>query len=601
MPGIPTAAKTREAIEAFDKWNAPFLKEGDRCVASFCDSIFSAAEAKSYAEQPKPLNMTHRGATVLVASIGANEPRHAVTARRLELVGEAELHSLRLDYDNERLDRVNISRRGILNTLLRGRTVKRVGLKTGPERIRLNGRQYDPGMTFLKIVPNHKHGFDFTAPERPAMRWEFERYWVRTEQARAMYGPKVDKIAKAWERRQEEKGDAQVYGAQELFNEDAYVEDMIELLDIVYYDSDGEWYMCTLPSDPGEMQNDYLAVRTVEAIDQGIFLWEEYCPSPVDGIESVAWASQQMVQTLICSRLMNKIVDEAVHAKNLILARLGTSEEEQTQIRTARDGEVVLVADPEAYTQIQLRGVIPDCTAILSLAQRWWNAQSGQVDQLAGATEGDPTATQYSGDMANAQQITQDIKKRHQEHEEKVSRALAHYNMTDPGPGEMMAMKLQSGLQQVPYMTSALQGKLSDFEFKIQAHSMPAQDANVMLKRLLEFLEIMAPYGCVSPKDAARVVGDAMGLDQVQEMVPDPAAQLQTSMAMNAMEGLPPMGAGTGMAPQMMGMQPGGMPQPPMPGQAPMGRGPVIRGHGAPQMTTPVANVRSAMGQGVGR
>lgn len=587
VPNIPTAKKFREVLTEFDKDSVVLraYEAGDAAVQSYCATHFDGKyEGKAYADRPKPLNLTFRGANVLVAHLAANAPKHAVKARRVELKGEAMLHSLRLDYLNTDLDRVNISRRSLLNTLLRGRTVTRVGLRAGGELVKLYGHSYDPGNPFLKIVPNRKHVYDFTAPSRQAMRWEGERFMVPRSMLldSGIFNRKmVEKLEAVHDQpTTEQERDAQVLGTSRK-DAAAYIEDMVELLDVVFYDADGNWTIATMAANPDEIE-DYLSIQTIEPIQEGVFIWEEFYPSPRDEIDSISWGGMTQVQTLIASRLMNKIVDQAENVKNLILAGMAVLEGEENAVTNAPDGSVVKVQDPKDWNQIQFGNLSADLTTLLGMVQGWWNVQAGQVDELAGSGEGGKTATQSSSDTANAQTVVGALKQIHLEVEEKRSRALAQHIMNDPRPAMTMALKIRGGeMIQAPYSPLQMRGNVSSFEYKIRPKSMPAQDPNVLMRRLIEFITLMMPTGSVQPHVAARIFGDQSGIDDMDELVPDPVEQWQMNNALNVMQGLPP-------AP------PPGMATPPItaggpPSGAPSGP------PSASQSTRPIDGVRSAM------
>lgn len=580
MPNIPTAKKFRDVITEFDKDSGVVaaIKAGDCAVHSYCETHFDGVhEGQSYADMPKPLNLTFRGANVMVAHLAANAPKHAVKARRVELRGEALLHSLRLDILNADLNRVDISRRSLLNTLLRGRTVTRVGLRAGGELVKLYGHTYDPGNPFLKIVPNRKHRYDVTAPCRQQMRWESESYMVprsRVLDAGLFNRKLVEKIQLVQDMpTTEEQRDGQLLGSAGRVDA-SYIEDMIELMDVVFYDADGDWTLATMAADPNDVE-DYLSVQTIEAVDQGMFIWEEFYPSPKDEIGSVSWGSQTMVQTLMASRLMNKIVDEAENCKRLILAQLGVTDAEIAAVESAKDMDILRVNDPQAWTQLLLGGIIPDVANLLGMVEQWWNVQAGQIDELSGAGKGGKTATQSSSDSANANTIMSHLKQVHLECEEARSRALAHHIMNDPRPPMTMAVRISGGeMVQLPYSPLEMRGSVNAFEFKIRPKSMPAQDPNVVLRRLIEFLSLPFTAAVANPQAAARIFGDQSGIDDMDELVPDPVQQFEMNNALNTVQGLPPS------PPPGMGAAPGGM-----------GGG----AGGAAPMARPIDGVRSAM------
>lgn len=541
MPSIPTPSKLREVIKGFDEHAKAELERGDDAVKAYRASDLNRQEGALYYDQPPPVNLTFRGANVLVAHLAANDPKHAVKARRAELSGDALLHSLRLDYLNDDLRRVEISRQGLLNCLLRGRTVKRVGLRSGSDMLKMNGREYDPGQPYIKVVPNHRHGYDWTAESRQMMQWEFERYVVSRERALAagIFRPGILKQMKSVAEATDEARKTSRLFAGDAPKEEHYLEDMVELMDFFLYDPDGPWYMLTLPADPEEA-GDYLRVQTIDPIQEGVFIWEEFYPES-EGVGAISWAQMSRMQEALCTRLANKVVEQAEHIKHIIFTALNTSDEEIQAAKNAKNFDVLRVADPSAWSSVDIGAISKDVQAMLGVVMQWWNVQAGQIDQLSGQSDSEKTATQFSGEAANASTIMSHLKRVHLEHEERCSRALAQHVMNDPRPALSIAAQVSKDeIVQLPYSPLEMSGRLNDFEFKIRPTSMPAQDPAVLLRRVIEFVQIAAGLQQLDARAAARKIGEIGGIEDLNELVPDPVADYEMATALNTLQGLPP-------------------------------------------------------------
>ena len=490
------------------------------------------------------MNLTKRGADVLVAHLASNPPEHSFVAKRLQFRGRAKALSIASDNLNSEIDRVRVSRMGLLNALLSERTVKKTGVRAGSEMVKINGRLYNPGQPYCKVIDNDDHGFDFTARCIEEMRWERHKYRVQREILYdcGLFNPReLDKISMVWDQNRSssagEQAMSHLIGGEH--KEEAFIHDMVELMDVVFYDADGTTWVCTCASDPDET-SDWLRIEQWSGPERGPFEWLQFYPVP-NNIMGIAWATVTEVQAVIASKIMRKIVDSALAAKAGLMASGQVDDKEIRSVIEGPDGFVLKVADPNAWSEKKVGGeMAQDLWKILGPVMEWWNIQSGNVDVLGGtdASSGSDTLGEYQGMAANAGVVMSYLQKVSHEHEEAISRRLAFYLQNDPLRKFMSPHRVPNGeWLEVVYDPFAEEDDHTDYEYRIRDNSMKAVDPNVLLHRLMEFYGIFLPTGALQIPEAARVFGDLAGIDDMDALVPDQMWQMENEMAM---QGIPP-------------------------------------------------------------
>lgn len=584
MPDIVSPRKLWDAIDASDRACEVARKIRAESIREFAGPFYNSLDPS----QPRPLNLINRGASVLVAHLMGALPRHEVTSKLFAFRGTAKMTTIKLDRLADELDRVAFSRMMILDALMGPASFCRCGIRAGNDMHLLAGKQYDRGQPYHRRIDFDNWVGDPAAKERMAMRWEGERYSISRALAREVFGEGIDRVRSISDGAGTDRTGSESVSGFDRTDDDNFVVDEVELLDIAIYNDDVT-YVVTLPGDRegfSGIEDDMGSIlRVVEhqGSERGPFHSLCFFPVP-NNLLGVSWASLVRDSSMIASSIMNKLTDQALNAKQLGLVGPEVSDEELKAANNAPDRSFIRFKNPGSILPFDLGKISADVMRFLDPVMGWWNIGSGNTDVLGGAEGSDKTATEYSGMAANANTVMEDMRRTHHAFEEGISHDLMWQIHHDPFMNEVLPYRVAGteGLE-VEYSYATREGDFDDFVMRIRPGTMGAQDPNVRVRRLVEFLSLFMPAGAVNPIAAAKVFGEQAGIEQAEEMLIDPMAMMEQEATYGA---VPPDGQGT---PGQQTEQPGYV-------NPPQGGG----GGTSNNKTTGLGNVRGAMATGVG-
>lgn len=532
MPALLSPRKLRDAVDASEKRLRPLRQARTQAIRHYA----KGADAK----QKTIINLVHRTARTQAAHLAAGNPKHDARTPRREYRPAALLQQLALDHLGEELNRQRISRELLKDGLFGPCMVARVGVRAGNELLTIDGRQYDPGLPYVRRVSLDNLIYDPGAKHDDEALFIGERYPVFLEQALANpnFKGKEDRIRRLRKLSDGRLGDQKGQRADDLFHEGLSdrerfgLLEMVELMDIAVYDS-GATYIVTIAADPNDA-GDPLHVYQWQGPERGPFVKDQFDDIP-DQPFGVPPVEQAIAASTASNEVINRLLKQMARLKS-IMAYQPTSRDEALQIARAEDGDTVKVNDVTAIKMLQMDGVTPGLQPFAGLLLQLWNEQTGNIQTLSGsAPQGVGSATEFAGVAAGAGVLIDDLRRVHERFETEISNRLAFFMRNDPLRRPLpLVHRLPGGeLLEVQYTPEQREDEFGQITFKIKARSMTSDrtDPNLRQRRIVELVAGIAQVaqvaavtgGVIDFAGTVRVMAREFGIEELDEVIGDPA------------------------------------------------------------------------------
>lgn len=568
MPHVG-AKKLHEAVEASDELLRPFREQYAEAIEAYGGRHWGDGKRR----KRQVVNLGNRYVKTLVAHLAAGNPEHTVRARTKKLRAHAALTQLALDHLAEEQNWYKTSRTVLKMALLGPCAFLRIGLKAGQNIHTIDGMQYDLGQPFAVPVSLDDLIVDPAARCREERLYEGYRYrpyrssLYNARAAMTRYGKSVIDTLPSLEdgtRLDSERFSERV--SNDLSANDRFgAIDAVELIDVVIRDGDGRFHICTLSSDPA-FCDDYLMTREWEGPECGPLLCLEFDDQPDQpfGVPPVVTAREQGE---LANALLVKLANQFERLKTILAYKPGFRDE-ANHIRKARDGETIPMRDPDAVRAYEMGAVNVQMMPMVQLLRGLADEAQGNVSILSGGKGGGDTATEYSGQQANASVLIEDMHRIHERFETERSRAMAWWLHTDPAIQLPMVKRMPGGeYLDLVYSADQREGDWLDYNISVRTNSMSSHrhDPQVHARRIIELIgvamqaaEVSASTGgLVDLGGTMRVLSREMNVDELDEIIGDPMFQMEREAFANAM----PQFDGQGMV-RGMSVTPGRGPTP---------------------------------------
>lgn len=197
--------------------------------------------------------------------------------------------------------------------------------------------------------------------------------------------------------------------------------------------------------------------------------------------------------------IFKKFMGQSERQKDILLYRPELADVADA-IRTALDGEAIGCTDPKGINVASFGGQNPDNQNMVQELKGWFNYIAGNPDQLMGAGNTADTATEYSGNQANASVRIEDMRDRIADVHADISRKQAWHLHTDPlmfdgnAPGIPLIRRVTGGQEVQLFLTpEQRKGDWLDFTFEIVKRSMTVLEPILRSRRLMEFHTSVIP------------------------------------------------------------------------------------------------------------
>lgn len=542
MPHIG-AQKLRDAVDASDTLSEPYRIGYADAIANYGGRYWGDGSDR----KRQVINLGNRFVKTMVAHLSAGNPEHDVTAKSRQLRPFAALTQLASDHLADEQSRWKVSRTMLKMALLGPCAYLRLGLKAGSNTHTIDGTIFDMGQPFITPMSLDDIVVDPAGRCPEEFLWEGYRY--RPYRASLYNTPKalwtpygrsvIDKLPALEDGYDAERQRYSEQVSNNLPANDRFgLIDSVELIDIVIRAGDGRFVIVTISGDQS-CCNDYLMVRDWEGPECGPLLRLEFddMPGQPFGVPPVVTAREQSDLT---NALLVKLANQLRRQKT-VLGYMPGAQDEADQIRTARDGATIPITDPSAVQAYEVGAINTQIPGLANLFRGLADEGFGNVSILSGAQGGGDTATEYSGQQANASVLLGDMHRIHERFETKVSRAMAWYLHHDPMIRIPMVKRLPGGEHiDLVYDAAQREGDWLDYNITVRTNSMSAtrHDPQVRQRRIIEMAAVaiqaaqasQATGGMLDLAGMLRVLGRELNIDALDEFMGDPVFQMERQM-----------------------------------------------------------------------
>lgn len=527
-----------------------------------------------------PVNVLGEMVYAYLAQLVGNSITSKVTAKSFFLRGEARMRQYMLDDLAREISLARTIRLAVLDALVGGLGIVRVGNRSGKEMCHIEGKDYDIGQIYAARVDMDDYCRDPLSRDESEDRWRAYRYRASREMALQLWPEAADAIMSAPLVRdvlsdQHSSGLEEISGTKYRQDETG---DQIELWDWFGFEN-GQVLHTTLAG----MSDSLRAIRPVaeyEGYENGPLhlLSFRHIPNNAHPL-AICW--QLLDMHLAMKNTSAKMVDQILTAKNVYVAR-ASGEQTAKEIRDGVDQDIV-IGDPSDLVSVEVGGVIQKLYPGFDWMRAEANNASGAASMIAGQSDVSKTATgaTYIANQANIR-LT-DMKGSVQKFTGDILTHCAWYHDNHPALQGTFSHKLPNGAGtiDVMYDSAAKEGEWTEFLFECVPVSQSSLDPNLKLARVNGLMQVAPPFMQFimgiggNAQLAAQELGEMFDWPTFGEIMPTQESMMNAQMLAQGVQ------RGTG----QMAQQPGA-PAAPGPGGSPINQ---VRSDMAPTVPTSMA------------
>lgn len=310
--------------------------------------------------------------------------------------------------------------------------------------------------------------------------------------------------------------------------------DTVELWNIVIYDHNRMYEGTIPPRDYGPAE--WLRFEPWNGPDGGPYDHLSFyrVPGNLPAVPPVAFCRDIAESG---DALMRKVIGQAERSK-VVLGYRGGAEDDAASVANAADGSSQKMEDPSSTQVFKLDMIHGDVAKILEVVQVGYNNVSGGVQAMAGTEKLADTLGQEEILNQNANQRVIYMSGKVKAMIRSNLRKQSYYYQTDPVANYPVQMKVPGlGPVDMSYDASTRRGGPADYSYEVQILDSIGQDPNLQAKRVIEFLMAlgnllpMAQMGLIDIRALAIELAPKYGIDNIDEIMPDPMMMLQRMQA----------------------------------------------------------------------
>lgn len=538
----------------------------------------------------RPVNLIAQFVHTVMPNLLNQRPTHVGRTWIAALQGEATLIAIAADLLWEDMNMVDRVHSIILDALLCPFGVAKIGLRSGPDVVKVAERGIMLGQPYVARVSPDDYVADPAARSVEELCWQGHRYRVPKAYAleSGIYDPaaieKLTPIGKG-EPGKPRSGVEEMSGQADADRFKA--QEYIELWDVAIRNED-EWLIGTMGGLGADVEPAWVNA------DGEPYSWDGDAAGPYELLsfyrmpDNFAGISPGMTWLDLheaTDKLYNKMIRQALRAKQTFAYNRAAADDALT-IKEAADGDAIAVDNVDSMTTLQTGGVMSDAYPFIDSLMAMWNNSAGNMQLLGGGDIQSDKATGQSILQANANTRLRYMKDRVWRFSNAISRHLTGYLITDPLIQLPLPYRIAGGeVIDVVYDAQTRRGDKAQMVFEIEQQSMVGRDPEVALKRKVEALTVLqnmlplAQTGLINVVNLARQLGRETGWKDMDEIVNDPMMGQQALM-MGAI-GVPPQAGLPGAGPMGQPAAPGAMPAPDTGGGMPGNMAAGVRNVGA--------------------
>ncbi|MEM9082599.1 MAG: hypothetical protein AAGB34_03305 [Planctomycetota bacterium] len=437
------------------------------------------------AEKEVPVNMIGQYLDILSYVLASGEPRGTVGAMRTEFEPVAWLSQEALNVLLGRIGFGGSMERCVRDALL-GFGMTKSGMAVS-ESISLGDETIELGQPFCESVDIDDAILDMSAREWDHMDYVGDRFLVPLEEAQndESFDEEVRKKLKASNRHDTSSMDGE--RAESISNSGSYdrpeIRDYVELAE-VYLPKEN--LIITMVLD-GESKP--LSIREWEGHRRGPYSMLSFN----DVARNILPVSPGMgLKDLhdVVNSLARKMMDQSRRGKQIYTHAGGQSEEDAERINTAVDGECIRLDDPSGYNQMNVAGMDQQTLAAFIQFKNLFSAQAGNLEMLGGLGAQSETVGQDRMLSENANRRVADMNRRVVKFVGEAIETVFWYLWNDPLIDLPLTKRLPEEGIDIPvrFAADTREGDVTDYEVKVQPHSLTYKSPSQRLQGLLDMV-----------------------------------------------------------------------------------------------------------------
>jgi hypothetical protein len=467
--------------------------------------FYSQASAGAREElKAAPVNLLHTAVTTVVPNLVFNNPEVKIRTDILEYRQYSDVLELAVNRLIRQNDLKMTLRKCVIDSIFAAGFLK-TGLATSDKVISVHGVDINIGQPFAERVDPDDMILDPNGREWDEQELIANRFTVNKIDAFAQ-GFNPDLIEKADSRFDNPRALREASAISGANKQPIQLYDKVDLVDVWI---PREQRIYTMAWQPGRLATEFLNVSDHQGPERGPYHMLGYTFVP-DNILPVPPASIWYDLHILANRIARKIARQAERMKT-VLAYDGEATDDAENIRDAMDGEAVRVNNINGIKVIDYNsGPSEDAYAYMQWIKAQFSEQAGSLDQLAGTQSDAPTLGQSEILAANANVRLADLQNMVFDFTGNIADDMKFFLHTDPLI-DLPLIRREKGIEeQVFYTPEMRKGEFLQYATTVTPHSMPRQDPNLRIRRLLEFSTVVIPAAA----QAAQMFGPSFKVDK---------------------------------------------------------------------------------------
>jgi hypothetical protein len=487
----------------------------------------------------RPINLIHESVQAWLSAIVGEELRFQVKPRRSQLRAEGKVREMMLNHRATEIGLLHTHRLAVLDALLGGLGIYKVGVGESGDSVRFKGTAYDPGKFYCGRVDLDDYACDPYSRDPREDCWRADRFRI-SKQALIESGKfDPDVVANLPSLRSgspEDQGHThEISGPSETGDEQIY--DEVELWDVTI--THGKKVLRgILPGLHGNAQwliepEEYLGYEGGPYVRLSF----EDVPSNTMGL---APAASLLDLHIALARMGVKAVRQALRSGRAIFYH-PTEEDLVARLNEVPDDEFYKTTQPDKVNAVEVGGLAKNTTDAIQWLRQQANIASAGVDQSRGVSAGNAkTATEVGTLQANMNRILSGMRARARDALSTIAMHMAKDQDTDVFAQRIFSERIGGvGEVELMYDGSQLEGDMTEFSWDVIPYDEPRGDRNLELARFVQMLQVIpsavqtvATLGG-DVQALMRITAEKMNVPELDEIFPsqDTMAAEQTVMA----------------------------------------------------------------------
>jgi len=378
--------------------------------------------------------------------------------------------------------------RVVMDALLGGLGIWRIGNATGTGLVDVNGELIDPGKRFVKRVAPGNLTRDPLSRDPEEDQFVGDRFEVDREIAMELFPESRDLLNQLSRMSQDtQQADPNAPKRVSGWLADAEIsDDRIELWHLHYWDGRTR-LECIIPSLESNDQF-IMAPREYEGPEEGPYEFLGFLERP-DRSTPVSPAGWMLDLHLAVAEVSSRLVDDAVNTKRINVTRKG-ADEDALAIEEAQHGDTLQLNEPESLKEATYGGMAPQMLVSLDKLMQFANEQGLDFTQAAGRRSQGGSATEASIVSGNAQKIKQFLYEPLRVCRSNILKRLSWYeDVSTPVPTTYPTSVTPGLTVDLLYDEQTREGTWQDYSFSLRVVTPASLDENMQMVRTGELMD----------------------------------------------------------------------------------------------------------------